>query len=39
VVFLAVDEGKKQEIIEEVRALRKAVGHEGIKAFVMPLKC
>jgi nitrogen regulatory protein PII len=38
VVFLAVDEGKKQEIIEEIEALRKTVGHEGIKAFVMPIE-
>jgi nitrogen regulatory protein PII len=38
VVFLAVDDGKKQEIIEEIEALRKTVGHEGIKAFVMPLE-
>jgi nitrogen regulatory protein PII len=38
VVFLAVDEGKKNGIIQEIMALRKAVGHEGIKAFVMPLE-
>jgi nitrogen regulatory protein PII len=38
VVFLAVDERKKKDIIEEVKALRKTVGHEGIKAFVMPLE-
>lgn len=38
VIFLAVDEGKKQEIIQEVTALRKTLGHEGIKAFVMPLE-
>jgi nitrogen regulatory protein PII len=38
VMFLAVDEGKKQEIIEEVKVMRKTVAHEGIKAFVMPLE-
>jgi len=38
VLFLAVDEEKKQEIIEEVKALRKTAGHEGIKAFVIPLE-
>jgi nitrogen regulatory protein PII len=38
VVFLAVDEGTKDGIIKEIMALRKAAGHEGIKAFVMPLE-
>ena len=38
VVFLAVDEGTKDRIIKEIVALRKAAGHEGIKAFVMPLE-
>jgi nitrogen regulatory protein PII len=38
VVSLAVDERKKKEIIEEVKALRKTLGREGIKAFVMPLE-
>jgi len=38
VIFLAVDEEKKNEVIEEIKALRKTVGHEGIKAFVMPLE-
>jgi len=38
VLFLAVDERKKEEIVEGVRALRKVVGHEGVKAFVMPLE-
>lgn len=38
VLFLAVDERKKEEIIKRVRALRKVLGREGVKAFVMPLE-
>jgi len=38
VLFLAVYERKKEEIIKRVRALRKVLGREGTKAFVMPLE-
>ena len=38
VLVVAVEEDKKNRLIEEIKELRKKIGKEGIKAFVLPLE-
>ena len=38
VLALAVEDGQKRSIIEQIRELRKRLGREGVKAFVLPLE-
>jgi nitrogen regulatory protein PII len=38
VLAVCVDDGQAQNIIEGVKGLRKHLGHEGVKAFVVPLE-
>lgn len=37
-LFLAVDDDKKDQILAQVRKMRQRLGKEGIKAFVLPLE-
>jgi hypothetical protein len=38
VLALAMDDGSVEPLLEQVRKLRADLGHEGIKAFVLPLE-
>lgn len=38
ILFIACDEKSGQQLLSCVKELRKNLGHEGIKAFVMPLE-
>ena len=38
VLAVAVEEDKRNRLIEEIKGLRKKIGKEGIKAFVLPLE-
>jgi len=36
--MVALEEDKKDKLIEQIRELRKKLGKEGVKAFVLPLE-
>jgi len=38
VLIVALEEDKKDKLIEQIRELRKKLGKEGVKAFVLPLE-
>jgi len=38
VLAVAAEDNKKTRLIERIKALRKKLGKEGIKAFVLPLE-
>jgi len=38
VLAVAVEDDKKNRLIERIKELRKKLGKEGIKAFVLPLE-
>jgi nitrogen regulatory protein PII len=38
VLAVAVEDDKKDRLIERIKELRKKLGKEGIKAFVLPLE-
>lgn len=38
ILYVASDEKQAKQILDCVRELRKKLGHEGIKAFVLPLE-
>ena len=38
ILYVACDEKQAQKIITCVRELKEKLGHEGIKAFVLPLE-
>jgi len=38
VLIVALEEDKKDKLIEKIRDLRKQLGKEGVKAFVLPLE-
>ena len=37
-MVLAVEDNKKDKLIEQIKEARKKLGKEGIKAFVLPLE-
>ncbi|OPX28123.1 MAG: hypothetical protein B1H08_06525 [Candidatus Omnitrophica bacterium 4484_171] len=37
VLAIAVEDKKKDELIKQIKELRKKLGKEGIKAFVLPI--
>jgi len=38
VLAVAVEDDKKNRLIEEIKKMRQKLGKEGIKAFVLPLE-
>ena len=38
VLAVAVEDDKKNQLIEEIKKMRQKLGKEGIKAFVLPLE-
>jgi len=38
VLVVAVEDDKKTQLIERIKELRKKLGKEGIKAFVLPIE-
>lgn len=38
ILYVACEEGRARQMLGGVRELRKQLGREGIKAFVMPLE-
>ncbi|MDD3087264.1 MAG: hypothetical protein PHP89_01720 [Candidatus Omnitrophica bacterium] len=38
ILYIACKEAQANVMIEKVRELRKSIGHEGVKAFVLPLE-
>lgn len=38
VLAICTDEEKAKNLLEEVRRLRKTVGREGVKAFILPVE-
>ena len=38
VLAVAVEDDKKNRLIEEIKKMRQQLGKEGIKAFVLPLE-
>ena len=38
VLAVAVEDDKKDKLIKQIKELRKRLGKEGIKAFVLPLE-
>lgn len=38
VVAVAVEDAQAAQLLDHVRRLRQTLGHEGIKAFVLPLE-
>ncbi len=38
VLMTAVEDEQAQKVLEGVRTLRQTLGHEGVKAFVVPLE-
>jgi len=38
VLMVALEEDKKDKLIEKIKELRKKLGKEGIKAFVLPVE-
>ena len=38
ILYVCCDEVQSNKIIAQVKELRKQLGHEGIKAFVMPVE-
>jgi len=37
-MMIAADDGQAAGILEGIRALRRTLAHEGVKAFVLPLE-
>jgi len=38
ILYVACDEAQAQKMLIEVKGLRKQFGHEGIKAFILPVE-
>jgi len=38
VMIIALEDEKKDKLIEKIKELRKKLGKEGVKAFVLPLE-
>jgi len=38
VMIIALEDEKKDKLIERIKELRKKLGKEGVKAFVLPLE-
>jgi hypothetical protein len=38
ILYLACEEKDAGRILEAVRGLRKKIGHEGVKAFLLPIE-
>jgi len=38
VLMVALEEDKKDKLIEKIKELRKQLGREGVKAFVLPVE-
>lgn len=38
VLYVACDEKQGEQMLSCVRELRKKIGHEGIKAFILPIE-
>ena len=38
VMIIALEDEKKDKLIEKIRELRKNLGKEGVKAFVLPVE-
>ena len=38
VMIIALEDEKKDKLIEKIKELRKNLGKEGVKAFVLPLE-
>jgi len=38
VLMIGAEDGQAEKLIERMRELRAKVGHEGVKAFLMPLE-
>jgi len=38
VMIIALEDDKKDKLIEKIKELRKKLGKEGVKAFVLPLE-
>jgi len=38
VLMVALEEDKKDKLIEKIKELRKKLGKEGVKAFVLPVE-
>jgi len=38
ILYVACEEKQSQQILSFVRELRKKLGHEGIKAFIIPVE-
>ena len=38
VLYVACEEEEAQQMLSCIRELRKKIGHEGIKAFVLPIE-
>lgn len=38
ILYIACQEDKVQQLISCIKELRKTLGHEGIKAFVLPVE-
>jgi len=38
ILYIACEEKEAQQILGRVKELRKKIGHEGIKAFFLPLE-
>jgi len=38
ILYVACEEKQSQQILSFIRELRKKLGHEGIKAFILPVE-
>ena len=38
ILYVACDEAQSKKILASVKELRKKLGHEGVKAFILPIE-
>ncbi len=38
ILYISCEDGKAKEVISRIRGLRAKIGHEGAKAFVLPVE-